>query len=143
MQFIIYILLLICKMAKEMNVSCDFIEKWLVCKLPDQMMDVLLKIKTKTGEHTFCEDVYMHTLKYHRWNNQLRPFRSLKKRVANIFERETLCQLTVGEHLPNLSYTMKRDSEDRSIVNGSKRSSIHSNWSDLIPVDTESEYRKI
>ena len=26
-------------------------------------------------------------MKYRRWNNQMRPFRSLKKRVANIFRR--------------------------------------------------------
>ena len=50
-------------MAKEMDVSCDFIEKQLVCKLPNQTMDVLLKVCMKTGEHTFQEDVYMHTLK--------------------------------------------------------------------------------
>ena len=68
-----------------MSITCDFIEKQLVCKLPEQTMDVLLKIRTKTGEHTFREDVYTHTLKYHRWNNQLKPFRSLKRRVANIF----------------------------------------------------------
>ena len=36
-----------------MNVSYDFNEKQLVCMLPDQTMDVLLKIRTKTGEHTF------------------------------------------------------------------------------------------
>ena len=40
-----------------MNGSCDFIKKQLVCVLPDQMMDVLLRIRTKTGEHTFQEDV--------------------------------------------------------------------------------------
>ena len=74
-------------MAKEMNITCDFIEKWLVCELPEQTMDVLLKIRTKTGEHTFREDVYTHTLKYHMWNNQLKPFRSLKRRVANMFRK--------------------------------------------------------
>ena len=68
-----------------MNITFDFIEKQLVCKLPEQTMDVLLKIRTKTREHTFQEDMYMHTIKYCRWNNQLRPFMSLKKRVANIF----------------------------------------------------------
>ena len=38
---------------------------------------------------------------------------------------------------------MERESEERSIVNDSVRSSIHSNWSDLVPVHIESEYRKI
>ena len=32
------------KMAKEMNVSCNFIEKKLNCMLPDNTMDVLLKV---------------------------------------------------------------------------------------------------
>ena len=74
-------------MAKEMSIICDFIEKQLVCKLPEQMMDVLLKIRTKTGECTFQGDVYTNTLKYCRWNNQLKPLRSLKRRVANIFRK--------------------------------------------------------
>ena len=65
-------------MAEKMDVSCDFIEKQLVCMLPNQTMDVLLKVQTKTEEHTFKKDVHMHSLKYRMWNNQLRPFRSLK-----------------------------------------------------------------
>ena len=51
-------------MAKEMEVSCDFIGKQLVCMVANQMMDMLLKVHTKTGEHTFREDVYTHSLKY-------------------------------------------------------------------------------
>ena len=42
-------------------------------------MDVLLKVRTRSGEHTFREDVYTRTLKYRRWNNELQPFHSLKK----------------------------------------------------------------
>ena len=48
-----------------------------------------------------------------------------------------------GTSSQSIINTMERDSEERSIVNNSKRSSIHSNWSDLVPVDIESEYRKI
>ena len=127
-----------------MNVSCNFIEKQLVCTLPNQMMDVLLKITTKTGECTFQEDVYMHTLKYCRWNNQLRPIRSLKKKVANIFQkRNSMSDDSRGTSSQSIINTLERDSEERSIVNDGKRSSIHLNWSDLVPVDIESEYRKI
>ena len=68
-----------------MNVTCNFLAKQLVCELPEQTMDVLLKVRMKTGELTFREDVYTHTLKYRRWNNELKPFRSLERRVANIF----------------------------------------------------------
>ena len=33
--------------------------------------------------------------------------------------------------------------DERSIPNSNKRDSIHSNWSDLMPVNEEAEYRKI
>ena len=72
-------------MAKEMNVHCNFLENSLTCVLPKHTMDVLLKVRTRSGKHTFREDVYTRTLKYRRWNNELWPFHSLKKRVTNMF----------------------------------------------------------
>ena len=74
-------------MAKDMNVRCNFLENNLMCVLPEHTMDVLLKVRTRSGEHTFQEDIYTRTLKYRRWNNELRPFHSLKKRVANMFHK--------------------------------------------------------
>ena len=38
---------------------------------------------------------------------------------------------------------MVRDSDERSVVNDSKRNSIHSNWSDLFLIDMEAEYWRI
>ena len=43
-------------MAKEMNVTCDFIQHNLTCTLPENTMDVLLKVCTRSGEHTFRGD---------------------------------------------------------------------------------------
>ena len=57
-------------MAKEMNVRCNFLENNLTCVLLEHTMDVLLKVRTRSGEHTFQEDVYTRTLKYWRWNNE-------------------------------------------------------------------------
>ena len=74
-------------MAKEMNVTCDFLEHNVTCVIPENTMDVLLIVRTRSGEHTFREDVYTRTLKYRRWNNELRPFCSLKKRVARMFHK--------------------------------------------------------
>ena len=67
-------ILLFKKMAKEMNVSCNFLTNQLTCDLPEHTMDVVLKVRMRTGEHTFREDVYTCTLKYRRWNNELSPF---------------------------------------------------------------------
>ena len=77
-------------MAKEMSISCDFIQHSLNCTLPENTMDMLLKVCTRLGEHTFREDIYTRTLKYRRWNNKLRPFCSLKKRVAWMFWKRNL-----------------------------------------------------
>ena len=126
-------------MAIEMNVSCDFVEHQLNCGLPANTMDVLLKVRTKSGEHTFREDVYTRTLKYRRWNNKLRPFHSLKRRVADIFRkrnsfsdssRGTSTQMIVN----NLSEQCKAETREKDSETDSDRESIHLNWSDLIPI---------
>ena len=125
-----------------MNITCDFIEKRLMCELPEQTMDVLLKARTKTGEQTFREDVYTCTLKYHKWNNQLRPFRSLKRRVANIFrKRNSLSDDSRRISMQSIVNHMER--EERSIISGNKRNSLHFDWSDLISIDDKAEYSKI
>ena len=72
-------------MAKEMNVHCDFPKNSLTCVLLEHTMNVMLKVRTISGKHMFQEDMYTRTLKYRRWNNELQPFCSLKKRVANMF----------------------------------------------------------
>ena len=38
---------------------------------------------------------------------------------------------------------IEREEEERSIVGGNKRNSVHSDWSDLISIGKEAEYRKI
>ena len=117
-------------MAAEMNVSCDFIEKKLNCVLPDNTMNVLLKVQTRSGEHTFREDIYTRTLKYRRWNNQLRPFCSLKRRIANIFRkrnsfsnssRSTSTQTIINDA------SMQCKAEEKDSEMDSERESVHSN----------------
>ena len=46
-------------MAKEMNVSCNFIEHKLTCILPNNTMDVLLKVRTKSGR-THIQRGHLH-----------------------------------------------------------------------------------
>ena len=79
------------------------------------------------------------------WNNQLRPFRSLKKRVANIFrKRNSVSDDSRGSYLQSIvNYMEREESEERSVINERKRDSVHSDWGDLIPIDVVVEYRKI
>ena len=111
-------------MAKEIKVDCDFIQKSLICELPPQTLDVLLRVRTRSGEHTFREDVYTRSLKYRRWNNQMRPFRSLKKRVANIFRRR---RSTSNDSWGDSTQTIINWEEE---VQSETNSSIQSDWND-------------
>ena len=129
-------------MAKEMNVRCNFLENNLTCVLPEHTMDVLLKVRTRSGEHTFWEDIYTRTLKYRRWNNELRPFHSLKKRMADMFHkrisfsdssRGTSTQPIVN----NTTEECKAEVMDNDSETDSNRNSVHSNWSELIPINNE------
>ena len=124
-------------MAKEMNVACDFIQRTLTCTLPENTMDVLLKVQTRSGKHTFREDVYTRTLKYRRWNNDLRPFRSLKKRVARMFWKRNLfldsSRATSTQTVANMEQCKM---EEKDSETDSDKESIHSNWSKLVPIET-------
>ena len=118
-------------MAKEIKVDCDFIEKSLICELPPQTLDVLLRIRTRSGEHTFREDVYTRSLKYRRWNNQMRPFRSLKKRVANIFRRR---RSTSNDSWGDSTQTIINWEEEDEVQ--SETNSSMSDWSDNLLVNS-------
>ena len=37
-------------MTKEMNVHCDFLTNSLTCTLPEHMMDVMLKVRKRSGD---------------------------------------------------------------------------------------------
>ena len=128
-------------MAKEMNVRCNFLENNLMCVLPEHTVEVLLKVRTRSGEHTYQEDVYTRTLKYWRWNNELRPFCSLKKRVANMFrKRNSLSDSSRGtstQTIVNNIEQCKVERRDKDSKMDSDRDSIHSYWSELIPITNE------
>ena len=122
-----------------MNVHCNFLEKNLTCVLPEHTMDVLLKVKTRSGEHTFWEDIFTRTLKYRRWNNELQPFHSLKKRVANMFlKRNSFSDSSRGTStltiVNNTTEECKTEVMDNDSETDSDRNNVHSNWSKLIPI---------
>ena len=132
-------------MAKEVNVNCDFLVNHLTCELPEHTMDVMLKVWTRMGEHTFREDVYMHTLKYRRWKNELRPFQSLKRRVTNIFQKQnSLSDNSRGTSTQTIINNVENEGEEnKSVLIDSDRNSVHSNWNELVSVGKEVEYTKL
>ena len=129
-------------MAKKMNVKCNFLENNLTCVLPEHTMDVLLKVGTRSGEHTFQEDMYTRTLKYRRWRNELRPFHSLKKRVASMFcKRNSFSDSSRGTStqtiINNEAEQCKAEEMEKDSETDIDNNSVHPNWSELLPINSE------
>ena len=103
-------------------------------------MDVLLKVRTRSGEHTFREDIYTRTLKYRRWNNQLRLFCSLKRRVVDIFQKRNLfldsSRSTSTQTIMN-DVSIQCKTEDKDSETDSEKESIHSNWGDVVLTEAD------
>ena len=64
--------------------------------------------------------------------------------MANVFRKRTSnLDESRGTSSQSIVNYMEGDSEERSMINESKRNSVHSDWNDLIPIDVEAEYHKI
>ena len=55
-------------MARSLNSRCDFENGFFTCDLPEGAVLLILKVKTKTGNHTLVEDT-------EKWTEKLRPWK--------------------------------------------------------------------
>ena len=54
-------------MARSLNSKCDFDSGFFTCNLPEDTILLVLKVKTKTGNHTLVEDSKKWTEKFRPW----------------------------------------------------------------------------
>ena len=54
-------------MARSLNSRCDFENGFFSCDLPEDAILLILKAKTKSGNHTLVEDTEKRTEKFHPW----------------------------------------------------------------------------
>ena len=59
-------------MARSLNFRCDFENSFFTCDLPKDAILLLVKVKTKTGNHTLVEDTEKWTEKFRPWKNPLK-----------------------------------------------------------------------
>ena len=52
---------------KTLNATCD-LDGYLFCRMPDDTLEVEVKVKTKWGKYTMFQDTYTCTEKYCSWN---------------------------------------------------------------------------
>ena len=75
-------------MPQQLEVSCD-LNGYLVCKIPKDVVQVEMKIKTKWGKYTLHRDVYTRTEKY-------RPWERVDKHARIYSQRRTTHQTKTG-----------------------------------------------
>ena len=57
-------------MARSLNSWCDFNNRFLTCDFPEDAVLQILKVKTKTGNHTLVEDMEKQTEQFCPWKKQ-------------------------------------------------------------------------
>ena len=52
------------------------------CELPEDMVDVHVRIRALRGTHALKEDREYHALKFKPWGGKAKPFKALKARLS-------------------------------------------------------------
>ena len=71
-------------MARHLNATCNFTIGYLICDIPDNTLEIVVKIKTTFGKYMLVEDRERRTVKYRPWgrHNQPKIKMEMAKRVA-------------------------------------------------------------
>ena len=78
-------------MARQVNSVCNFMLGYVRCELPEDTVDVEVRIRTLGGTHTLKEDRVYCTLKFRLRGGQVKPFEALKVRLSGYIKtRETV-----------------------------------------------------
>ena len=52
---------------KTLNAACN-LDWYLFCRMPEDTLEVEIKVKTKWGKHTMFQDTYTQTEKFCSWD---------------------------------------------------------------------------
>ena len=72
------------KMARSLNSRCDFENGFFSCNLSEDATLLVLKIKTKTGNHTLVEDTEKWTEKFRPWKKPTKDGDSSPRRLPGV-----------------------------------------------------------
>ena len=71
-------------MARSLNSRCDFENGFFLCDLPEDTILLVLKVKTKTGNHTLVEDTEKWTEKFRPWKKPTKDGGSSPRRLPGV-----------------------------------------------------------
>ena len=72
------------KMARSLNSRCDFKNGFFMCNLPEDTMLLVVKVKTKTGNHMLVEDTEKQTEKFRLWKKPTKDGKSSPRKLPGV-----------------------------------------------------------
>ena len=71
-------------MARSLNSQCDFENGFFSCNLPKNTVLLILKVKTKTGNHTLVEDTEKQTEKFCPWKKPSKEGKQFPRKLPGV-----------------------------------------------------------
>ena len=71
-------------MARSLNSRCDFENGFFTCDLPEDAILLILKVKTKTGNHTLVEDMEKWTEKFRPWKKPTKDGKPVPRKLSGV-----------------------------------------------------------
>ena len=71
-------------MARSLNSRCDFENGFFSCDLPEKAVLLILKVKTKTGNHTLVEDTEKRTEKICPWKKPSKEGKQFPQKLPGV-----------------------------------------------------------
>ena len=87
-------------MTCKLSANCDLIFGILSCNLPEDTIDVDLKVCTLQGIHTYKKDRNAQVIKCSPWGSEVRPCPSLQKKMAEFLR----CRQFIATPYANRSF---------------------------------------
>ena len=71
-------------MARSLNSRHDFENDFLSCDLPEDVVLLILKVKTQTGNHTLVEDTEKLTEKFWPWKKPTKDRKQVPQKLPGV-----------------------------------------------------------
>ena len=71
-------------MTRSLNSRCDFENGLFMCNLPEDAVLLVVKVKTKTGNHTLVEDTERWTEKFRPWKKPTKDGKTSPRKLPGV-----------------------------------------------------------
>ena len=89
------------RMVCDLEPQCNFLYGFFTCNLPEDTIDVEVTVHTLKGIHNFRRDCNTQASMCSPWGMQVRPFRSLRKKMKEYIEER---QNIINPFSPNREF---------------------------------------